>query len=237
MRRQEAARKRGGARATDMASVSLRHALAPFAVLLLPLVLTGCGACEPKRAAPALPAGAAVLHPEAPGSAKSVWRRAARALRLAHRYAARSRHRQRMQHVTCGFGGPRLARPLDLVAVKTATVSRRSTAPLSQAFLAQADARRRAASSQHSLRKSRRCRLRLQQSSTPSRCRRLRAAPHRYSLIYGLVGRINLASAKSAVSCLRAIGGARQRRTCVGDAIAGLASLRARGGDLGRWSL
>ena len=153
-----------------------------------------------------------------------------------------SRARERRTSSTCGFGGTTFERDrLDLVAVETdGGPLGRGAAPLSSSASSPRPARGRDG------------------AIARRRCRRLSAAAAyalqqlinalalaavyallatAYSLIYGLVGRINLAFGEIAVlGAYGAIGGvAAAVALGIGDPIAGLAlALVHRGGDRGR---
>ena len=202
-----------------------------FAVLLLPLCVTGCGRAtdnEQLRLCRLVPA---VLHPDGTGI---------REIRIAPAPLGRSGVRidyaarepgapSRVHFVACGFGGTTFERDrLDLVAVEThegilgearllylkrflAQAEREGGGPLSGQGLPQLPAAAAYALQQ------------LVNAVALAAVYALLATA--YSLIYGLVGRINLAFGEIAVlGAYGAIGGvAAAVALGVGDAIAGLA--------------
>ena len=203
-----------------------------FAVLLLPLCVTGCGRAtdnEQLRLCRLVPA---VLHPD--GTAIRELRVAPAPLgRSGVRidYAAREQGDvSRVQFVACGFGGTTFERDrLDLVAVETGEgLAGEARLLYLKRFLAQAEREGGAPpSSQQNLPQlPAAAAYALQQLVNAIALAAVYALlATAYSLIYGLVGRINLAFGEIAVlGAYGAIGGvAAAVALGLGDAIAGLA--------------
>jgi branched-subunit amino acid ABC-type transport system permease component len=202
-----------------------------FAVLLLPLCVTGCGRAtdnEQLRLCRQVPA---VLHPD--GTAIRELRVAPAPLgRSGVRidYAAREQGAPSRAHfVVCGFGGTTFERDrLDLVAVETAEgLAGEARLLYLKRFLAEAEREGGEPLSRQGLpRLPAAAAYALQQLVNAIALAAVYALlATAYSLIYGLVGRINLAFGEIAVlGAYGAIGGvAAAVALGVGDAIAGLA--------------
>src|SRR5436309_4172434 len=218
-----------------------------FAALLLPLLIAGCGRAtdsEQLRLCSLLPA---VLHPA--GTEIRVIRVASAPLGrsgLQVEYAAREpRTASAVHYVTCGFGGGTFERDrLDLVAVATGE-GRLGEARLLylKRFLAEAEREGAEAprAPQGLPQFSRSLAYALQQLVNAAVLAAVYALlATAYSLIYGLVGRINLAFGEIAVlGAYGAIGGVGAAVALgLGDAIAGLAlALVLAAAISGGWSL
>src|SRR2546421_9122216 len=236
MRRMDVARKGPLARPCrdEIPSVAYRAAMRwlRFAVLLLPVLVAGCGRVtdsEQLRLCRLLPA---VLHPA--GSEVREIRAAPAPLGrsgLRIDYAAREPGSPNRAHfVTCGFGGSTFERDrLDLVAVETGEGMLGEARLLYlKRFLAEAEREGSAPpSSQQSLPQlPAAAAYALQQLVNAVALAAVYALlATAYSLIYGLVGRINLAFGEIAVlGAYGAIGGvAAAGALGIGDAIIGLA--------------
>ena len=218
-----------------------------FVALLLPLLITGCGRAtdsEQLRLCSLLPA---VLHPA--GTEIRDFRVAPAQLGRSGvqvAYAAREPDATSTVHsVTCGFGGTTFDRDrLDLVAVETDQVVLGEARLLYlKRFLAEAEREGAAAPRppQGLPQFSRGIAYAMQQLINAAALAAVYALlATAYSLIYGLVGRINLAFGEIAVlGAYGAIGGvAAAVALGVGDAITGLAlALVLAAAISGSWSL